>query len=163
MFPVIAMAALKGMAIGAGIGAGSAALMGGDVKKGAMLGAAGGGLTGGLAPLGQMAQFAGTPLGEAGAMATQFNRGLASAVGMGSAPAGKAGSLGSQVGQGLTSSAAQGLASAVSRPKPPQVQTVTDFGGGMPPRMGAQPLAQHQPLTLAGGSIYETFQRGLGQ
>lgn len=167
MFPIIAMAALKGAAIGAGLGAGGAALMGGDVKKGALLGAAGGGAVGGLAPLGQMAQFAGTPLGEAGAMATQFQRGLASAVGIGSAPTGSAGvgmagKAGTQVGQSLASAAPMAAVSAATAPKPPEVSYAQDFGGGLPPRMAPmQEPKNWKREPLASGSILETFHKGL--
>lgn len=42
---------LKAMGVGAAVGAGTSAVTGGDVKKGALMGAAGGGLTGGFGAL----------------------------------------------------------------------------------------------------------------
>ena len=155
--PLIAGAA-KGMAVGAGIGAAGAAITGGDVGRGALMGGATGGVLGGIAPAGQMARFAGTPIGEAGAMATQFNRGLGSAVGLGAAPAGKAGSAGASVGQGLTSMAGQGLVSRATTPNPPQTSTVRDYGMPAPIAMNQQRAPSPTWETI---SIAEAFNSGL--
>jgi hypothetical protein len=82
------------MLIGAAVGGGSSALMGGDPIKGAMLGAAGGGLGAGL---GAAAGASGS-LGSAGA-ASSFGSGLSSA---GTGAVGGAGLGGTAAGTGAT-------------------------------------------------------------
>jgi hypothetical protein len=84
----------EAMLIGAAVGGGSSALMGGDPIKGAMLGAAGGGLGAGL---GAAAGASGS-LGSAGA-ASSFGSGLSSA---GTGAVGGAGLGGTAAGTGAT-------------------------------------------------------------
>jgi len=84
----------EAMLIGAAVGGGSSALMGGDPIKGAMLGAAGGGLGAGL---GAAAGASGS-LGSAGA-ASSFGTGLSSA---GTGAVGGAGLGGTAAGTGAT-------------------------------------------------------------
>jgi len=160
-FLPVALGLLKGAAIGGAVGAGTAALTGGDVGRGATLGAVGGGALGGLGSVGSGAAFGGSvptsALGRIGAAAHNFNQGLAGSVGLGSGGFGGASRIGTQVGQGLLSAGAQGLLNQPARPSPQQ--SVQTFSSPSPVARVQQARVERAALTE--GSLLDIFQRGL--
>lgn len=166
-FVPFALAAVKGAAIGAGLGAAGAAVTGGDMRTGAMLGAASGGTLGGLGSIGSGAAIVphstpasianvAEPLGRA---AHSFNKGLAGAVGIGGGGTGKAASAGNKVGTGLVNLGGQAALSAAMRPKPAQRSMATNYGS-MPPPIAKQ-QRQQQPQSWRTITVMDAFQRGL--
>lgn len=157
MFMPMLFAALKAGAVGAAVGAGGAAVMGGDVKKGALLGGVTGGALGGLGAIGGGS----TGLaGQIGTKAQDIQQGLKAAVGIGTAPTAGAGAGAAKAGTSLLGSAAMSGVSNYMASSPQGPAGVSDYGTGpVPMARNQQPLIADQQIKSS--SMYDAIKRGL--